>query len=88
LPAVSVDLTEIKTDVQTAVEQYVNTRALGQDVLLSEIIRVGKNSNAAAYDLVVTSPLANVSIDEDEFAKTGAGTGGTVTVTATVATSV
>lgn len=80
---VNVDLDDIKTDVQTAIEQYVNTRQLGENVLLSEIIRVAKNSNAAAYDVVITSPLANVSIDENEFAKTGAGTGGTVTVTMT-----
>ena len=87
LPSVSVDLLEIKNDVQTAVEQYINTRQLGENVLLSEIIRVGKNANAAVYDLVVTSPLTNVVIDDDEFAKTGSGTGGTVTVTTAIATS-
>jgi len=87
LPSVNVDLLEIKDAVQTAVEQYVNTRQLGENVLLSEIIRVGKNANAAVYDMVVTSPTVNVVIDDDEFAKTGAGTGGTVTVTVSIATS-
>lgn len=88
LPTVNVDLDEIKTDIQTAVEQYINTRSLGENVLISEIIRVGKNSNAAAYDLIVNSPLSNVAIDENEFSKTGSGTGASVVVTVTVATSV
>lgn len=88
LPNVNVDLLEIKIDVQTAIEQYVNTRALGENVLLSEIVRVGKNSNAAAYDLIVTSPVSNVAINDNEFSKTGAGSAGTVTVTVSIATTV
>lgn len=88
LPTVNVDLDEIKLDVKSAIEQYVNTRKLGEDVLLSEIIRVSKNSNAAVYDVVITSPATNISISDDEFAKTGAGTGGTVTVTMVIATNI
>jgi uncharacterized phage protein gp47/JayE len=88
LPNINVDLTEIQTDVQTAIEQYINTRSLGEDVLLSEIIRVSKNSNAAVYDAIITSPLTNTSIDEGEFSKTGTGTGGTVTVTVSIAASI
>jgi uncharacterized phage protein gp47/JayE len=84
LPTVNVDLDEIANDVKTAVEQYINTAQLGQDIVLAEIIRVGKNSNLAVYDLVINSPAANVSISENEFARTGAGTGGTVNVTAVV----
>jgi uncharacterized phage protein gp47/JayE len=87
-PSINVDLTEIKNAIQTAIEQYVNTRQLGENVLISELIRVGKNASAAIYDIVITSPLSNVVIDDDEFAKTGAGTGGTVTVVVTVATSI
>jgi uncharacterized phage protein gp47/JayE len=84
LANVSVDPLTIRDDVTNAVEQYINTRPLGEDVILSEIVRVGKNANAAVYDLVITSPAANVVIQETEFAKTGAGTGGTVTVTVTI----
>lgn len=86
LPNVNVDLIEIKNDIQSAIEQYINTLQLGEDVLVSEIIRVGKNSNAAIYDLIVTSPGSNVAVAEDEIARTGAGTSGTVTVSVTVAT--
>jgi len=89
LPGINVDSLEIKNDIQTSVEQYINTRQLGENVLKSEIIRVGKNSNAAVYDLIVTTPSGNeIIIDDDEFAKTGAGTGGTVNVTVTIATTV
>lgn len=87
LSNIRVDLDEIKTSIQTAVEQYVNTRTLGQNVLLSEIYRTGKNSNSAIYDLVVISPSANVVVSDSQFAKTGGTTGGSVNVTVTIATS-
>ena len=88
LSTINVDLDDIKVDVKSAIEQYINTRKLGEDVLLSEIIRVSKNSNAAVYDVTIASPLTNISISDSEFAKTGAGTSGTVTVTMVIATSV
>ena len=88
LQNVNVDLTEIQTDVQTAIEQYVNTRPLGGDVVLSEVVRVGKNANAACYDFRVTSPANNVTIIENEFSKTGAGTTGVITVTMAIVTSI
>lgn len=88
LPTVNVDLTEIQTDVQTAIEQYVNTRALGENVLTSEIIRVGKNSNSAVYDLIVLTPSSNVAIDDSQFSKTGSGTGASVIVSVSIASSI
>ena len=88
LPTVNVDLTEIETDVQTAIEQYINTLPLGANVLTSAIINAARNSNAAVYDAIVTAPVSNVAINDNEFAKTGSGTGASVTVTVTVATSV
>lgn len=88
LPTVNVDLTEIKSDIETAVEQYINTRALGENVLLSEIIRRGKNSNAAVYDLTISSPANDVPISEGDFSKTGTGTGASVVATVSIAVSV
>ena len=88
LPNVNVDLTEIQNDVKTAVEQYINTRGLGENVLLSEIIRVAKNANAAVYDIVINSPSINIPINDNEFSKTGTGTGGTVSVTVSITTAV
>jgi len=88
LPSVIVDLLEIRDAVQSAIEQYVNTRQLGQNVLTDEIIRVGKNSNAAVYKIIVDSPVSDIVINEGEFSKTGAGTGGSVVVTVAIASSI
>jgi uncharacterized phage protein gp47/JayE len=84
LSNIPVDLTTIQTDIITAVEQYINTLQLGRDVLLSEVFRVAKNSNNAIYDMAIVSPSENISINQNEFARTGSGTGGTVTVTVTI----
>ena len=81
LSTVNVDLTAIQTDVQSAIEQYINTLQLNQSVLLSAVTTVARNSNAAIYDVTITYPATNVTIGTNEFAKTGAGTGGAVTVT-------
>jgi len=88
LPSIDVDLDEIKIDVQSAIEQYINTQKIGADVLVSEIIRVSKNSNAAVYDITVNTPSDTISIAGSERAQTGVGTGGTVSVTASIATSI
>jgi uncharacterized phage protein gp47/JayE len=87
LSNVEVDLTEIQMAVQTAIEQYINTRILGENVLLAEIIRTAMNSNAAVYNIVINSPSIDVVISDNEFAKTGAGTGGTVTVAISITTT-
>ena len=81
LDTVNIGDTTIITDVKTAIEQYINTRGLGQDVIRTEIIRVAKDANASIYDVNLTVPASNVSVSDAAFAKTGAGTGATVTVT-------
>lgn len=88
LPNVNVDLTEIGTDVQTAIEQYINTLALGANVLLSAIFDVARNSNAAVYDMTINAPSNNIAISDNQFAKTGSGTGASVVVTPTIAVSI
>lgn len=87
-PSVNVDLDDIETDAQTAIEQYINTLPLGSDVVLSEVVRVTKNSNAAIWDCRITNHTSNIVVGEEEFAKTGSGTSGTVTVTPVVATEI
>lgn len=84
LSRVRVSLDEIKEDVKNAVETYINTLQLGQPVLISEIIKVSKNSNAGVYDMVVNAPTSNVSVNEEEFARTGDGTGASVNVTVSI----
>ena len=73
--------TEIKNAAKTAVENYINTRRLGQDVVVSEIIKVIKTSHAAIYDVLLTTPTSNISIEIDQVPRTGSGTGGIVMIT-------
>jgi len=87
LSTVNVSLSTISTDIQSAVEQYINTLPLGRDVLLSEVVRVAKNSNTAIYDLSISSPSTNITINSNEFGRTGSGYGGTVSVTVSIASS-
>lgn len=88
LSNVEVDLTEIATDVQTAIEQYINTRILGENVLISEIMRVAMNANAAVYNAVLSVPSSDTSISDNEFAKTGSGTGASVTVSVSITSTI
>jgi len=80
------DPTQITTTVQTVVEQYVNTRKLGDDMVLSELVKRIKASHPAIYDVVITLPVANVPANEDGVVRTGAGVGATITVTITTYT--
>jgi hypothetical protein len=84
LSTVTADLNQMKLDARSAIEQYINTLSLGGDVILSEASRRAKNSNAAIYDAKITSPSDNIPIEGQEFAKTGAGYTGVVTVTAII----
>jgi phage-related baseplate assembly protein len=81
LSSVIVDYTVLETAIQSSIEQYINTLVLGADVLLSEITRVAKNTSSSVYDVVISTPATNITIDSTEMARTGAGTTGVVTVT-------
>lgn len=75
------DQTEIETAVQTVIEQYVNTRRLGENVVLTEIIKRAKSSHPAIYDFDLTSHSVNISVNDSSVARTGAAVGGTLTPT-------
>jgi hypothetical protein len=76
------DETEIKTFVKSAIENYVNTRRLGDDVVISKIIEEGRKAHPAVYDIPSTAitPSSNVPIGTDEIARTAGTTGVVVTV--------
>lgn len=74
------DIENITTTVQSAIETYVNTRKQGEDVIVSEVVRIAKNSHPAVYDVVISVPSTNVVIEENQVPRTGAGTGQTVSV--------
>lgn len=75
------DETEIILNVKSAIEKYVNTRKIGDDVVLNEIRAISMAAHPANYDLSVSLPTANVPIDSSSLARTGSGTGGLVAVT-------
>lgn len=75
------DETEIKLAVQTAIEQYINTRRLGDDVIRAEIIERAMAAHPACYNTVLATPSSDVSISLSEVSRTGSGTGASVVVT-------
>lgn len=81
------DSTELQTAVQSAIEQYINTRRLGEDVVLSEIIKRAKAAHPAVYDFTISVPASNTSISTAQISRTGAGTGALVTLILTTLTS-
>lgn len=75
------DESEISIAVQTAIENYINKRRLGDDVVVSAIIDAARSAHPAVYDVTISTPLVNVSITKDQLARTGSGSGAAVTVT-------
>lgn len=82
------DSIEIKLACQSAIERYINTRRLGYDVVVSEIIKRAKASHPACYDFALTTPTSNVSIDSNEIPRVGSGTGASVNLTLITLTSI
>lgn len=76
----------LASDVKSAIEQCINTLPIGNDVILSEVVRVAKNSNASIYDIKVTTPSANITVASTNVARVGSGTSGIVTVTTAIIT--
>jgi hypothetical protein len=75
------DETEIITKVQSAIERYINTRTLGQDVVWTELVALAKKAHAAIYDIAMSTPLINVPINETNVARTGTVYGASVIIT-------
>lgn len=73
--------TTLELLVQSAIESYINSRGLGEDVIITAIETAARNAHPDVYDVDVTTPSANVEIDGFYLARTGGSTGATVTVT-------
>lgn len=63
------DHLEVKSNVKTAINDYVNSRGISDDVVLSELTRRMK-SVAGVYDVDYITPTENVIILDDELART------------------
>lgn len=83
----STDSATIIIAAQTAIEEYINTRKLGEAVIVSEMVTRIKNANPEIYDAEVLAPSPDLCdqfrrllIASDSIARTG-GAIATVTVT-------
>lgn len=65
------DPTDLISNAQNALETYVNTLELGMDVILTEAIKLMKNSNSEIYDISFTAPIGNTIITANKLARTG-----------------
>lgn len=72
--------TTLELLVQSAIESYINSRGLGEDVIITAIETAARNAHPDVYDVDVTTPSANVEIEGFYLARTGGTTGATVTV--------
>lgn len=61
----------LKDIAQQAIENYINTLKLGEDIVVTEIIKVVKASDPEIYDCEVLIPTINVTIQSDQIARTG-----------------
>jgi hypothetical protein len=71
---------DLETIASSAVQQYVNSLRLGQDIIHAAAIAAVKNAHKDIYDVAITTPSANVVINAEQMAKTGT----TVTVTSSL----
>lgn len=74
------DADEIVLKTKSVIERYINTRRLGDDCVISELVKRAKSAHPAIYDFVLSTPTANVSSEAREVLRVGAGTGAVVTL--------
>lgn len=76
------DTTEIQNVVVSLLSSYINTRKLGEDVILNGLRAIVQKAHPAIYDSSISLPSANVSIPGTTVARTGI-VGGVITITFT-----
>lgn len=67
-PEESVTLASIIENIRSAISAYVNSLGVGDDVIVTEIV-VAIKEVVGVFDVVVTSPLVNIAIADDELAR-------------------
>lgn len=63
------DQTTTKTNVRTAIKDYINTLAISGDVIRSELIR-RIMAVEGVYDVILTLPATNITMLDDQLART------------------
>lgn len=71
VPDPSITLNSISDAIKTAVDQYVNSRGVGDDVVLSEVV-TAVQSVAGVYDVTISNHVSNIIIADGELARLNA----------------
>lgn len=69
------DRTDLEVAIEAAVSSYINNLKLGEDVIISTIIKTIMEV-AGVYDVVLNSPGANITISASQIARLGTITTG------------
>lgn len=67
-PEDGVSLSSINDSIKTAVLEYVNSRGVGQDIVLSEIVAAAQ-SVAGVFDVEISNHTTNIVIADGELAR-------------------
>lgn len=67
VPEQGITLNSIIEEIKTAVLEYVSSRRVGQDVVLSEIVSAVQ-SVSGVYDIIITNHTSNIVIADGELA--------------------
>jgi hypothetical protein len=67
-PAEGISLSSVSSDVLNSVSEYINSRKVGEDVILSEVIAAAQ-SVTNVYDVEVTSHTDNITIADGSLAR-------------------
>jgi uncharacterized phage protein gp47/JayE len=63
-----ISLSSVSDGIRTAVSEYINSRGVGQDVVLSEIVAAAQ-SVAGVYDVEISNHTNNIVIADGELAR-------------------
>jgi hypothetical protein len=67
-PNEGISLSSISSDVSNAVSEYINSRKVGEDIILSEVIAAAQDVTGV-YDVEVSSHTENITIADGSLAR-------------------
>jgi len=69
VPLEGITLASIINDVKNVISTYINTLAVGEDVIRSELIATIKRDVNGVFDVTVNVPTSNIAIADSELAR-------------------
>jgi len=68
----------VATNVKTALAAYVNALGIGNDVVFAEMVERAMGVEGM-YDIVITAPISNIVVLDDQLSRTNTVTDITIT---------